>query len=102
LASCQSQTKKAGSGSVSQWYGSADPDPYQNVTDPKHCIELETKILKSNFCYQQKVTNMKEFKLQDLSNPPEKTGGQTALQKLNFFVWIRMYIKTVGKVLNTD
>ncbi len=40
LASCQPLTKKAGSGtgSVSQWYGSADLDPnlYQNVTDPQH------------------------------------------------------------------
>jgi hypothetical protein len=25
----------AWSGSVSPWYGSADPDPYQNVTDPE-------------------------------------------------------------------
>jgi hypothetical protein len=25
-----------GSGSVSQRYGSADPDPYENVTDPQH------------------------------------------------------------------
>jgi hypothetical protein len=24
------------SGSISQRYGSADPDPHQNVTDPKH------------------------------------------------------------------
>jgi hypothetical protein len=24
------------SGSVSKWYGSTDPDPYQNVTDPQH------------------------------------------------------------------
>jgi hypothetical protein len=24
--------------SVSQRYGSADPDLYQNVTDPQHCI----------------------------------------------------------------
>jgi hypothetical protein len=33
-----------GSGSVSQRYGSADPnlDPYlhQNVTDPQHCCKL--------------------------------------------------------------
>jgi hypothetical protein len=29
-----------GSGSVSQRYGSADPDTYQNVTDPQHCREL--------------------------------------------------------------
>jgi hypothetical protein len=32
--------KNAGAGSrsvpVSQWYGSPDPDPYQNVTDPQH------------------------------------------------------------------
>jgi hypothetical protein len=26
----------AGSGSVSQWYGSADPDPYQNITDTQN------------------------------------------------------------------
>jgi hypothetical protein len=40
LASCQPRTKKAGSGvvsgSVSQLYGSADPEPYQNVTDLQH------------------------------------------------------------------
>ncbi len=27
------------SGSVSQMYGSADPDPYQNVTEPQHCFK---------------------------------------------------------------
>jgi hypothetical protein len=26
----------AGSGSISQRHGSADPDPYQNVIDPQH------------------------------------------------------------------
>jgi hypothetical protein len=26
----------SGSGSVCHRYGSADPDPYQNVTDPQH------------------------------------------------------------------
>jgi hypothetical protein len=33
---------EAGAGSVSQRYGSADPDtdPYQNVTDPEHCKQL--------------------------------------------------------------
>ncbi len=30
--------KITGSGSVSQSYRSADPDPYQNVTDPQHCL----------------------------------------------------------------
>ncbi len=38
LASWRSITKREESGSVSQRYGSADPDPYQNVTDPKHCF----------------------------------------------------------------
>jgi hypothetical protein len=28
---------EAGSGSVNQRYGSVDPDPYRNVTDPEHC-----------------------------------------------------------------
>jgi hypothetical protein len=27
-----------GSGSSSQMYGSADPDPHQNVMDPQHCF----------------------------------------------------------------
>jgi hypothetical protein len=27
----------SGSGSISQKYGSGDPDPHQNVTDPQHC-----------------------------------------------------------------
>jgi hypothetical protein len=26
-------------GSVLQWCGSADPDPYQNVADPEHCFK---------------------------------------------------------------
>ncbi len=32
-------TKKAGSGSISQRYGSADPDPLQNDMDPEHCLQ---------------------------------------------------------------
>jgi hypothetical protein len=33
-------TKIAGSGSISQRHGTADPDPYQNVMDPQHCLWL--------------------------------------------------------------
>jgi hypothetical protein len=29
----------SGSGSISHRHGSADPDPYQNVTDPQHWTE---------------------------------------------------------------
>ena len=27
----------SGSESISQRYGSGDPDPHQNITDPQHC-----------------------------------------------------------------
>jgi hypothetical protein len=39
--SCQPLTTavESGSKSVSQWYGSADPDPYANVTDPQHSLK---------------------------------------------------------------
>jgi hypothetical protein len=36
LASLRSLTKLAGSGSISPVYGTADPDPYQNIMDPQH------------------------------------------------------------------
>jgi hypothetical protein len=32
-------TKIAGSGSISQMHGSADPDPHQNVMDPEHWLK---------------------------------------------------------------
>ncbi len=32
-------TKKAGSGSISQTHGSADPDPHQNAMDPQRCLK---------------------------------------------------------------
>jgi len=30
----------SGSGSISQRYGSVDPDPHQNVTDLQHWLKL--------------------------------------------------------------
>ncbi len=32
-------------GSCSQRHGSADPDPYQNVTDPQHCLCLTRRVV---------------------------------------------------------
>ncbi len=32
-------TKLAGSESISQRHGSADPDPHQNIMDPQHCLQ---------------------------------------------------------------
>ncbi len=46
VPSRRSLKKIAGSGSVSQRYGSTDPDldTYQNVTDPQHCFGLKETI----------------------------------------------------------
>jgi hypothetical protein len=44
LASCRALTKRAGSGSVCQRYGSADPD--QNVTDPEHYALQDVRFRK--------------------------------------------------------
>ncbi len=41
LVSWRSLTKRAGSGSFSQRHGSADPDPYQNVTDPDPAFDFD-------------------------------------------------------------
>jgi hypothetical protein len=35
---------KKGVGSISQSYGSPDPDPHQNVTDPQHCLKVKWLI----------------------------------------------------------
>jgi hypothetical protein len=34
------KSMKKGVGSISQRYGSGDPDPHQNVTDPQHCKKV--------------------------------------------------------------
>jgi|688.fasta_scaffold2630696_1 hypothetical protein len=42
----KSMTKiaESGSGSICERYGSADPDPVQNITDQQHCLQfLDTK-----------------------------------------------------------
>ncbi len=57
LVSWRSLTKRAGSGagSASQRYGSASPDPYQNVTDPEHRL-LHQKNLPYGLRPQTKLT----------------------------------------------
>jgi hypothetical protein len=51
LASLWSLTKRAGSKSVSQRYGSSDPDQYQNVTDPEHGI-IGFFFFSAQYCVQ--------------------------------------------------
>ncbi len=38
--------EKAGSEFISQRYRSADPDPYQNVSDQEHCCTVDNKRTK--------------------------------------------------------
>jgi hypothetical protein len=38
--SLKSLKKGVGSGSISQRYGSGDPDPHQNVTDPQPLLSM--------------------------------------------------------------
>jgi hypothetical protein len=45
----------AGSGSISQRYGSEDPDPHQNVTDPQHWLEQYFEI------FSTMLWNRKDF-----------------------------------------
>jgi hypothetical protein len=46
----------SGSESVSQRYGSADPDLYQNVTDPRH---WKGAYMTNTFIYSNKTTRQK-------------------------------------------
>ncbi len=39
FASLKPLQKGVGSGTIGPRYGSADPDPHQNVTDPQHCVQ---------------------------------------------------------------
>ncbi len=38
------------SGSISQRYGSGDPDPHQNATDPQHCF-IVTESFADPHCF---------------------------------------------------
>ncbi len=42
-------------GSVSQRYGSEDPDPYQNVTDPEHWIKRSATLKMAAIANNKKV-----------------------------------------------
>jgi hypothetical protein len=43
-----------GSGSISQWYRSADPDPHQNVKDPQHYLYVAVSKL-TLFTYRSRL-----------------------------------------------
>jgi hypothetical protein len=56
-------TKIAGSGSISQRHGSADPDPPQNVMDPRHCwYRTCTPFFKDKMSYRSyRTVEIKAF-----------------------------------------
>ncbi len=45
--------KTAGSGSISQTHGSADPDPRHNVMDPEHCTESALVLFAVRMTFRQ-------------------------------------------------
>jgi hypothetical protein len=56
LASWRSVMKIAGSGSISQRHGSADPDPHQNVMDPQHwCLEHPAAVVGLPCCCGERI-----------------------------------------------
>ncbi len=69
LASCRSLTKWEGSGSgagsVSQMSRSADPDPYQNITGPKH--NAATNPTLSHYLYSGKLNP--SFRIASVHSP---------------------------------
>jgi hypothetical protein len=44
LATNKVRNKFAGFGSISKRHGSAEPDPYQTVTDLQHCAQLSVNV----------------------------------------------------------
>jgi hypothetical protein len=44
---------REGSGSICQRYGSEDPDPNQNVTDPELCLEQWFRVI---YCHESHRT----------------------------------------------
>ncbi len=64
LASWRSMTKIAGSGSgsISQRYGSADPDPHKNIMDPEHWCQLTKRFTHSNNHNPSKSTILRKSK----------------------------------------
>ncbi len=48
---CENSRIQSRTGSISQRHGSADPDPYQNVTDPQHWLSGKPKS-----CYATRLT----------------------------------------------
>ncbi len=77
FASLKSLKKGIGSRSVSQRYGSTDPDPHQNVMEPQHglyvlssrlisarkrCHSFVTRAVNLSFCQDSYIFCQKRFK----------------------------------------
>ncbi len=56
-----------GFGPISKRVGSADPDPYQKVTDPQHCVKL---LLNVFYCTAIVATTCKCEILYNHTKPP--------------------------------
>jgi hypothetical protein len=60
--SLQSLKKEVGSGSISESYGSRDPDPNQNVTDPQHWQTVKGKKKKGKYDTQRYAQKKRRYR----------------------------------------
>ncbi len=71
-------TKIAGSESISQRHEFLDPDPYQNVMDPQHCLvvswSLPKLIQKETFCamFQKRIRMFWAIRIRNYLNASER------------------------------
>jgi hypothetical protein len=85
--------KGVGSGSISQRYGSWDPDPHQNVTDPQHCL----RVLQICRCQAVSILFMRPPFLIPDQYCTRVADWQSFYQlKINFLIWIFIIIIFTG------
>jgi hypothetical protein len=71
-----------GSGSVNQLNGSKDLDPYQNVTDPEHCLQVCILSIYLSSIYDSVKQALGSNSMRAKS---KRIHGRNTGKKLNFF-----------------
>ncbi len=81
----------SGAGSVSQRYGSTDPDLYQNVTDPQHSSKVSKNgIPGSGSTQSMDGTTWSSHKRREIKDPEQKHGFRN-LSKITLSICIPIF-----------
>ncbi len=72
-------------GSISQRYGSGDPDPHPNVTDPQHCLEQKGLALDDGWDGARLRGGQREVNIWEQRLQLVQQGGQTEQQTRGVF-----------------